>query len=88
LVQVPSEVVSVLTVVECHNLVLAIVVASKTLASVVSKVLISTWVEGNSLVVLASPWSDDYSNVDSELVASLVGDDMASAVPSSDGSCS
>jgi len=37
------------------------------------------------LVVLTSPWSDDYVHLDSELSSVVVGDGIVSSSPGSDG---
>jgi len=86
LINEPGLVLTVMAVPEDNMSVVSVrsTMNVKTFLSVVSDVSVSTVVPSDSLEVLVGVLSDSGSDSNSELVTSLVGDDVASSSPSSD----
>jgi len=80
IVAVPEDDVSVVNITFSMDI--------EALSTVVSDVSVSSSVEGNMLVDLSNPWSDNSSDSDSVTVALLVGDSELSSTSRSDGSSS
>ena len=87
LINVPLLVDTVVTVVECNVSHVSVRSTNniQTFSSVVSDVSISSIVPSDSLVVRVSVNSDGSSNINSEFISILVGNNEVSSSPSSNG---